>query len=385
MERIDVYSLNAIGVRLYKAHVRETTIANKDIISELVGTAAESVGGHKFGHHFLVAEWDQVVDAWQLQTWESYRDVARLGRKTRLSEPQRKVMWTIFERVRSELKSRNIITFAEMFTSLASTIIDKKLRIFDFIVADEAQDISIAHLKFLAALGANRPDALFFTGDIGQRIFQQPFSWKSLGVDVRGRSYTLRVNYRTSHQIRTQADRLLAPELTDIDGNKDDRSHTISVFNGPAPTIETFATGTGEIEAVGKWITERARAGVAPHEIGIFVRSEAQLARAKDAIQVSALPFRVLDDHMQTVSGYASIGTMHLAKGLEFRSVAVMACDDEVIPLQGRIEQVGDDADLQEIYETERHLLYVACTRARDDLLVTGVEPASEFLDDLRA
>ena len=74
---------------------------------------------------------------------------------------------------------------------------------------------------------------------------------------------------------------------------------------------------------------------------------------------------------------------MHLAKGLEFRAVAVMACDDEVIPLQERIESVGDDADLQEVYDTERHLLYVACTRARDRLLVTCVEPASEFLDDL--
>ena len=75
---------------------------------------------------------------------------------------------------------------------------------------------------------------------------------------------------------------------------------------------------------------------------------------------------------------------MHLAKGLEFRAVVVMACDDEVIPLQERIETVVDDADLEEVYNTERHLLYVACTRARDYLLVTSVAPASEFLDDLR-
>ena len=75
---------------------------------------------------------------------------------------------------------------------------------------------------------------------------------------------------------------------------------------------------------------------------------------------------------------------MHLAKGLEFRAVAAMACDDEVVPLQERIEAVGDDADLKEVYDTERHLLYVACTRARDNLLVTSVEPGSEFLDDLR-
>ena len=76
---------------------------------------------------------------------------------------------------------------------------------------------------------------------------------------------------------------------------------------------------------------------------------------------------------------------MHLAKGLEFRAVAVMACDDEVIPLQARIDEVGEESDLKEVYDTERQLLYVACTRATDFLLVTGVEPASEFLDDLRA
>ena len=81
--------------------------------------------------------------------------------------------------------------------------------------------------------------------------------------------------------------------------------------------------------------------------------------------------------------GYASLCTMHLAKGLEFRAVAVLACDDEVIPLQARIESVADNADLEEVYNTERHLLYVACTRARDALLVSGVEPGSEFLDDL--
>ena len=91
--------------------------------------------------------------------------------------------------------------------------------VFDFVVVDEAQDISVAHLRFFAALGGGRPNALFFAGDLGQRIFQQPFSWKSIGVDVRGRSSNLKINYRTSHQIRMQADRLLGPEVSDADGN----------------------------------------------------------------------------------------------------------------------------------------------------------------------
>lgn len=96
------------------------------------------------------------------------------------------------------------------------------------------------------------------------------------------------------------------------------------------------------------------------------------------------MTWRVLDDHVETASEQISICTMHLAKGLEFRAVVVMACDDEVIPSQERIEAVGDNADLQEVYDTERQLLYVACTRARDQLLVSSVAPGSEFLDDMR-
>jgi len=92
----------------------------------------------------------------------------------------------------------------------------------------------------------------------------------------------------------------------------------------------------------------------------------------------------VLDNNVETTIGCVSISTMHLAKGLEFRAVAVMACDDEIIPQQTRIETAADDSDLEEVYNTERHLLYVACTRARDHLLVTSVNPASEFLDDLQ-
>ena len=80
-----------------------------------------------------------------------------------------------------------------------------------------------------------------------------------------------------------------------------------------------------------------------------------------------------------------AIGTMHLAKGLEFKVVAVMACDDEVIPLAERIDAVVEESDLDDVYETERHLLYVACTRARDRLLVSAVKPGSEFIQDLGA
>lgn len=384
-ERIDIHSLNALGLRLYKSLLGPVKLASRGDVRELLREASKAVSGHKFNLHFLLTEWEQVVDAWQLANWEAYRDVARLGRKTRLPEAQRVILWSMFERVRSGLKSRKMLTQAAVFTALASGLSKSKNSPFDFAVIDEAQDLSISHLRFFAALGGGRPNALFFAGDLGQRIFQQPFSWKALGVDIRGRSRTLRVNYRTSHQIRMQADRLLGPEVSDADGNIDDRRDTVSVFNGPPPLIQVLKNEKEEIKTVSAWLSEHLKTGVAPHEFGVFVRSEAELPRARAAVEGAGIPFKILDEHVETTSGYASISTMHLAKGLEFRAVVVMACDDEIIPLQERIETVGDDADLQEVYDTERHLLYVACTRARDYLLVTSVAPGSEFLDDLRA
>jgi superfamily I DNA/RNA helicase/mRNA-degrading endonuclease RelE of RelBE toxin-antitoxin system len=384
-ERIDVHSLGALGQRLHKAHLGAVDLATRDAVGKIIREAAAAEPGLKFGQNFLMSEWEHVVDAWQLETWEAYRDVARLGRKTRLPEAQRKTLWTVFDRVRAALRQRQLVTEAAMFTALARSLAKSAKVVFDFAVVDEAQDLGVAHLRFFAALGGGRPNALFFAGDLGQRIFQQPFSWKSLGVDIRGRSRTLRVNYRTSHQIRTQADRLLGPVVSDVDGNTEERRDTVSVFNGPPPGIEVLADQPAEAAAVGKWLAACTKDGILPHEIGVIVRSEAQIERARAAVDAAGLTGKVLDRHGETASGQVSLSTMHLAKGLEFRAVAVLACDDEIVPLQERIETVGDEADLKEVYETERHLLYVACTRARDRLLVTAVEPGSEFLADLRA
>jgi hypothetical protein len=383
-DQIEIYDLKAIGERLYGINIGKAQLASKQTIADLIKTAANRAEDHKFSPHFLMTEWEKVVDAWQLETWEDYKNVLRLGRKTRLPESRRKILWSIFEMVLAELRSRNLVTHPGLFNHLAEHYEAGPPSPFDFIIVDESQDVSVAQLKFLASLGANQPNSLFFAGDLGQRIFQQPFSWKALGVDVRGRSRTLRINYRTSHQIRMQADKLLGPELSDVDGIAEKRTGTISVFNGPMPAIERFDTQAEEIEAVGQWLKEHMSRGLQPEEVGVFVRSANELPRSQSAIESAELPYKVLDEKISTTAGNVSLCTMHLAKGLEFRAVVVMACDDEVIPLQDRIERVVDESDLEEVYNTERHLLYVACTRARDYLLVTSVEPASEFLDDLR-
>jgi superfamily I DNA/RNA helicase len=150
-----------------------------------------------------------------------------------------------------------------------------------------------------------------------------------------------------------QADRLLGPELSDVDGNTEQRVGTISVFNVPPPTMHVLASAADESRLVGTWLRELGNAGVMPHEMEVFVRSPVELDRARAAVEHAGLPCRVLDEHVETTGGHVSISTMHLAKGLEFRAVAVMACDDEIMPLQARIEIVADDADLEEVYSTD--------------------------------
>jgi superfamily I DNA/RNA helicase len=382
-ERIDVYSMDAIGERLYRMTFGSLQLATQQDVAALLESAAKAHPDHGFSPAFLHSEWNSVVDAWQLRSWEDYRDVQRLGRRTRLPENRRKALWAIYSDVLARLEADGKVTRAGMFAHLAEALARRDRSPYDFVVVDESQDINVAQLRFLAALGRDRPNALFFAGDLGQRIFQQPFSWKSQGVDIRGRARTLHVNYRTSHQIRAQADRLLDPVVADVDGNQEQRKGTVSVFNGPDPEIHTFDDAAKESTAVGTWLAARAGDGVPPGEMAVFVRSRSELDRARDAAEASGMACQVLDERMRMEPGKVAISTMHLAKGLEFRVVVVMACDDEVVPSQSRIDAIADDADLEEVYNTERHLLYVACTRARDRLWISGVEPASEFLEDL--
>ena len=381
-DRIDVFAFEEVAMNLYSRLKNKKKIISNDELSKLIESAKSEVTDLKISTPYLLSEWHDVVDAWEVKTWEEYRDAKRLGRRKRLSESQRKLVWEVFSNVRKILDEKSVVTIDEAFNTLSHEVGKYRNPPYSNIVVDEAQDIGVCQLRLLSALGANQNNGLFFAGDLGQRIFQQPFSWKSLDVEVRGRSKTLKVNYRTSHQIRLSADKLLPDEISDVDHNIESRISTISVFDGLKPIIVSARSIEEEIKLVVVELKKQIKSGVRPEEIGIFVRSENAIERALLAVKELNLKSHRLTDHMKTQYDSISVGTMHLAKGLEFKSVFVMACDDEIIPSQARLESASDEADLEEIYQTERHLLYVACTRARDHLMVTGVEPASEFLQD---
>lgn len=370
--RLTVRALDQAAYDLFAGRWGKPNLATPAQLRAAVAAVVALGAGAGHAIDFLVEEWDEVVDAWGLRDAEGYAAVPRLGRKTRLGPRQRAAAWAVFAGVRERLAARGLATWADVYGRLTAWLDGGGAAPFTHVVVDEAQDLSVAQARFLAATGrrAERADALFFTGDLGQRIFHLPFSWAKLGLDVRGRAAVLRVCYRTSHQIRSAADRLLAREIVDGDGIVEARTGTVSVFDGPKPVIALATDEAGEIAGVAEWLRACLSDGIAADELAVLVRGPAQLARGRAAVKAAGATVSVI--------------TMHDAKGLEFRGVAAMALDEDVLPDRARLEELGDPADLEAIQDAERHLLYVAATRARDRLMLSGVAPGSEFLDDLQ-
>ena len=363
-ERIDVATIEAVATRLGKARLGELKIASEQKVADQIDIAIKETGS-TIPSGFLHEEWRLIVDAWNVIDAETYQDLPRLGRKIRMAQSRRDEAWQVFERVREWLTNNNLITVSGLLYALS-----QKMAVppYDNIIIDEAQDISVAELRLMSAIAGVKPNGLFFAGDIGQRIFRSPFPWKSAGVDIRGRSRSLKVNYRTSHQIRSKSDLLLPTRLLEADGGEDRRLGVTSVFEGPLPALQIFDTVEEEASSAHDWLKELVKEGIVKDEIAILVRDRS-LAKRADAVigELQGIKWHV----------------MHEAKGQEFRAVAIIGCDADVIPSESRLAQATDERALEEIYDTERHLLYVAATRARDHLWISGVGEVSEFLEDL--
>lgn len=360
LERIVVEDLGAIIHRLHAERFGSAEIVDEDTLRRFLEEAA-SENSLNVDPDFLFDEWSLIVDAWNVRDVDTYRDLPRLGRKQRMAAPRRDALWAVFAAVRVRLAENGLVTEA----GCAHALRNCGLFAFTHVIVDEAQDISVAELMLLGSLPGDRPNGLFFAGDIGQRIFRAPFPWASAGVEVRGRSRSLKVNYRTSHQIRRRGDMLLPETLVEADGSEASRLGVTSVFDGPAPQINVFDDPDTERNELRDWVQNVVAAGVEIGEIAILVRSSAQIK------EFDHLGVRVL--------------TMHDAKGSEFRAVAVPRLDHNILPDESRLLSARDEAHLDEIMTTERHLLYVAATRARDFLWMSGVAPVSEFLADLVA
>jgi superfamily I DNA/RNA helicase len=249
---------------------------------------------------------------------------------------------------------------------------------YDAVIVDESQDLGPQELLLLAALGGAGQDGLTLVGDGGQRIYGKRTSLKSLGIDVRGRSYVLRLNYRTTEQIRRFAERLIRQEADDLEGGHDDRRGVRNLLGGPQPLLRGFPTADAEHAFVVDEITGHIEAGRQPEDIAIFARKRDLLEPLKGRLHAAGLRYRLLTDRA-TASG-VNLGTMHGAKGLEFKVVFVIDVSDDQMPQPKAYKGLTDPQARDEALRGEMQLLYVSVTRARDEAYLTWVGEKSRFL-----
>ena len=199
---------------------------------------------------FVRAEWEHVVHAQGLQTWEAYQGARRTGRGQPLPVAERERLWPVFAAIRRDLAARGQADWPTFCHLAAEALRGGRVEApFDAVIVDEIQDLKAPDLAFLATLARGNEARLMLLGDAGQRIYPGGFSLTALGLDVRGRSHVLRLNYRTTEEIRRAADRVLGDEVDDLDGGTERRVHARSLLKGPEPALRGF--DTQEAEAAG--------------------------------------------------------------------------------------------------------------------------------------
>ena len=369
--RISVSTLYDVGLEEAKRNGISFDLVGDAELHAIIGQCLDKTQS-SLSKEFVSEEWALIIDAWGILDFETYLNLPRLGRRVRLAASKREEAWGVFECIRSKLEAAEKMTKPQLMHTLSRAIPRGADKPFDHVIVDEAQDLSVDELTLLAALGGTSPNGLFFAGDIGQRIFRPPFPWKATGVEIQGRSRTLRLNYRTTEQIRRSSDLLLPTSITEGDGNEERRDGVVSLFEGQAPDIQIFEGAEVEERAVTSWIANLINGGFAGKEIACLARSHHVLERCKKVrllVGEGGQEIECLD--------------MHDAKGLEFRAVAILGCDDGVIPDEERLLLAKDEAALDEIMATERHLLYVAFSRARERVWLSSSGTPSEFVLDL--
>jgi mRNA-degrading endonuclease RelE of RelBE toxin-antitoxin system len=330
----------------------------------------------------VLSEWENVIDYWGITDWDTYRLFPRAGRGTILGQNQREELWSVFGPVLEELETNTgMMTWSQLAFASSSLAKSHESGMYQHIVVDEIQDFGPAEVSLIRALVPPGPNDLFLCGDSAQRIFRRPFSWSSMEIRIQGRSRQLHTNYRNTEQIQRLAEMVLTGPSVGGDGEEEPR-HSTSLLTGDEPLVKVCADEQEEILCLGEWLQDMIRLGYQENEIAVFSRRTRTLSSIGNAAlrMVGQLKRRDLQDSRTPSDDGVSFGTMHRAKGLEFKAVAVIGCGAENIPDPEMLESACDEAERAEIIEQEKSLLHVALTRPRERLLVTCSNELSDLM-----
>lgn len=386
-ERIEVVHLHSWAVRFMR-----TQGVNYDIASEKdrdecwnEAVAISDEAGWEVG--FLRQEWDDVIQAHSIDNKQEYLRVRRIGRGKTLSRAQRAKIWNIFEEYREALKGRGKLEWLDVIRETRKWLEQKTdLLPYRAVVVDEAQDMHVEEWKLIRALVPDGANDLFIVGDAHQRIYGRRVVLSQCGINIRGRSSKLKINYRTTRQIKNWAVSILENvEYDDLDGGEDDQSGYISLLSGLRPEVHGFNALEEEQKFLVDMIQDLLKgtgenSGRSLEEICLVARTTQILRRDYlSALEKAKIACSVLDRDSSEEDSGVRLATMHRVKGLEFPCVIIAGVSEGVMPL--RIRNLEDDPTaIAEHDQRERSLLFVSATRARDRLIVTYSGEGSSYL-----
>ncbi len=334
---------------------------------------------------FYRSEWESVVQAQNITTVEQYLAAPRIGRGTRVSRDLKKKVWAVFQEYRAQLNESGKKEFVDLIRDARQVIESKRLKLpYRAVIVDETQDMSAEALRLLRKIVEPGENDLFLVGDAHQRIYRHKVSLGKCGIDIRGRGKKLKINYRTTDEIRKFAVRLLEGRpIDDLDGGEDDQKGYMSVSHGGEPEVKKFDDAAEELA----FLRDRLAAMQAD---GVALESSCLVARTKKLVQDYGQHLRSAgypvyevkrDVPEQRDRPGIRIATMHRVKGLEFDHVIVAAANDGVVPLSVALADADDQITARDAETAERALLYVALTRAKKSVLITGYGKLSSFLN----
>ncbi|MGW5454750.1 3'-5' exonuclease [Nocardia sp. NPDC003979] len=334
---------------------------------------------------FLSTEYTSVVLGNRVTTLEEYLKVPRAGRGVRLTRQQRAAVWKLVEQFRKQGRAGGRISFPEIL-AVAAAYLQWHAQttgetLADHVIVDEAQDLHATHWALLRVLVAEGPNDLFIAEDSHQRIYGQPVVLNRLGINIRGgRSSKLTLNYRTTAQNLHFAVSILAgADYRDLEEGQESTAGYTSARLGPNPELIECRSLMEELQTIADRIKGWLADDVPPSSIAVLTRGVSERNLIVRALVERGVDATVLDaepaggEHVQVL-------TMHRSKGMEFRCVVLAGVDREHVPSQAQLRGIPEE-EQAEAQQRERSLLYVAASRARDELVVTWSGQQSELLN----
>ncbi len=385
MRHIEVINFDAWVKSFLNENGYTSDIKYGDDIKKLWDEAVQSADSSlDFDEDFYIEEWNRIVEAQETFTLPDYIRAPRNGRGTRLDRKKRIQIWKVFEAYMNLMKENQVhdVNYAMYECGKLVDKMTKDAR-YKHIIVDEGQDLSPNAFRLIRTMmGEEHQNDIFIVGDAHQRIYENHATLSACGINIRGRSSILKINYRTTDEIRKYAFALLnGISFDDLDDSTDDSGRCQSLTHGDKPEIHEFKDASEELAFIDCEIKRLKDSGVSLKDICITARTNT-LVNSYQA-ELTNLGYRVFEIKRNKIDDRSQDGlrvaTMHRVKGLEFQYVFVVAVNDRTVPLRSAIRHT-DKVSEQESITSEKCLLYVALTRAQKGAYICSYGRKSEFL-----